>query len=85
MIALVIGFSIVSLFLFIMFLGTYLKFTKLEHKLEQRLDKIEREHVMVREAVISHNGILTKYMEVTDYLLIRDGGAGVYMGERGDA
>lgn len=81
MIALVISFSIVSLFLFIMFLGTYGKLIKLE----KRLEKVEREGTMVREAVISHSEVITKYMEVTDYLLIRDGGAGVYMGERGDA
>lgn len=84
MIALVISFSIVSLFLFIMFLGTYGKLTKLEQELK-RLDKIEREHTLVRDVVLSHNDTIGKYMEVTDYLLVRDGGAGVYMGERGDA
>lgn len=84
MIALVVSFSIVSLFLFVMFLGTYGKLTKLEQELK-RIEKIEREHTLVRDVVLSHNETIGKYMEVTDYLLVKDGGAGVYMGERGDA
>lgn len=84
MITLVVSFSIVSLFLFVLFLGTYGKLTKLEQELK-RIEKIEREHTLVRDVVLSHNETISKYMEVTDYLLIRDGGAGVYMGERGDA
>ncbi len=84
MIAITVTFSIVSVFLFIMFLGTYGKLTKLEQELK-RLEKIEREHTLVRDVVLSHNETIGKYMEVTDYLLVKDGGAGVYMGERGDA
>lgn len=84
MIALVISFIVVSLFLFVMFLGTYGKLTKLEQELK-RIEKIEREHTLVRDVVLSHNETISKYMEVTDYLLVKDGGAGVYMGERGDA
>ena len=84
MIVVVITFSLVSLFLFIMLLGTYGKLTKLEKELK-RLEKIEREHTLVRDVVVSHNETISKYMEVTDYLLVKDGGAGVYMGERGDA
>ena len=84
MIVVIVTFSLVSLFLFIMLLGTYGKLTKLELELK-RLEKVERESVLVRDVVLSHNETISKYMEVTDYLLIRDGGAGVYMGERGDA
>jgi len=84
MIAVIVTFSIVSLFLFIMLLGTYAKLTKIEQELK-RLEKIEREHTLVRDVVLSHNDTIGKYMEVTDYLLVKDGGAGVYMGERGDA
>lgn len=84
MIVVIVTFSIVSLFLFIMFLGTYGKLTKIEQELK-RLEKIEREAAMVRDVVISHNDTITKYVEVADYLLVKDGGAGVYMGERGDA
>lgn len=84
MIALVISFIVVSLFLFVMFLGTYGKLTKLEQELK-RIEKIEREHTLIRDVVLSHNETISKYMEVTDYLLVKDGGAGVYMGERGDA
>jgi len=85
MIAVIVTFSIVSLFLFIMLLGTYAKLTKHEQLQLKRLEQIERETTMIRDVVISHNDTITKYVEVADYLLIRDGGAGVYMGERGDA
>ncbi len=84
MIAITVIFSIVSIFLFVMFLGTYGKLTKIEQELK-RLEKIEREASLVRDVVLSHNDTIGKYMEVTDYLLVKDGGAGVYMGERGDA
>lgn len=85
MIAVIVTFSLVSLFLFIMLLGTYSKLTKLEQLQLKRLEKVERESVLIRDVVLSHNETISKYMEVTDYLLIKDGGAGVYMGERGDA
>lgn len=81
MIAVVVTFAAISAFLFLLFVGTYQKLVQVEKKLE----KIEREHTLVRDVVVSHNETISKYMEVTDYLLVKDGGAGVYMGERGDA
>ena len=81
MIAGVVTFGAISAFLFLLFVGTYQKLVKLE----KRLEKIEREHTLVRDVVVSHNETISKYMEVTDYLLVKDGGAGVYMGEHGDA
>lgn len=81
MIAIAVTFGATSVFLFLLFVGTYQKAAKLE----KRLEKIERESTLVRDVVLSHNDTIGKYMEVTDYLLVKDGGAGVYMGERGDA
>ena len=85
MIAVIVTFSLVSLFLFIMLLGTYGKLIKLEELHLKRLEQIERETTMIRDVVISHNDTIIKYVEVADYLLVKDGGEGVYMGERGDA
>ena len=81
MTVLVVAFILVSVFLFFLLLGVYGSCVKLE----KRLEKMEREGTLVRDAVISHADVIGKYMEVTDYLLARDGGAGVYMGEKGEA
>lgn len=81
MIALVISFIVVSLFLFVLFVGTYQRLVQIEKK----VNEIERERTLMKDLLLSHNETISKYVEVTDYLLVKDGGAGVYMGERGDA